>query len=203
MSSPDRRASPALRGAAWWMLIGGAMLLAIGCTQQMARQPSYRPYQPSDLFADGTSARPIPADTVARGRLQDDRLLFSGLADDGTAATEFPFPVTRQVMERGRQRFEISCAPCHGYAGNGDGMVVQRGFSAPPSLHSDRLRQAPVGHLFEVISNGFGAMPPYAPTVVATDRWAIVAYIRALQLSQAAPLEVVPESARAALEAER
>ncbi len=111
----------------------------------MVQQPSYRPFQPSDQFADGTSARPLPADTVARGHLRDDTLLFTG-STNGQPADQFPFPVTREVLDRGRQRFDVYCLPCHGYLGDGDGMVVQRGFSPPPSFHADRLRQAPVGH---------------------------------------------------------
>ncbi|HEV7666192.1 MAG TPA: cytochrome c [Chloroflexota bacterium] len=166
----------------------------------MATQPSYRPYQPTDFFADGTSARPLPADTVARGHLEDDPLLFTGKTPSGQLATEFPYPVTRDVVDRGRQRFEIACVPCHGFAGAGDGMVVQRGFSPPPTFHSDRLRQAPVGHFFDVVTNGFGAMPSYATQVTVQDRWAIVAYIRALQLSRAAPVAVVPPADRAQLE---
>lgn len=181
-------------------MLSGFALLAGACKQQMAQQPSYRPYQPSELFADGTSARPQPADTVARGQLRDDTLLFTGKDGGGQDATEFPFPITRAVLDRGRQRFEIYCTPCHGYTGDGDGIVVQRGFTAPPSYHSDRLRQAPVGHFFDVVTNGFGSMPGYATQVTVPDRWAIVAYIRALQLSQAAPLADVPPEARAQLE---
>jgi mono/diheme cytochrome c family protein len=168
----------------------------------MAEQPSYRPYQPSSFFADGTSARALPADTVARGHLQDDAPLFTGKSATGQDVTEFPLPITRDVLDRGRQRFEITCVPCHGYSGAGDGMVVQRGFTPPPSFHTDRLRQAPVGHFFQVITNGLGAMPDYAPQVTVTDRWAIVAYIRVLQLSQNAPVSVVPPDARAQLEAQ-
>ena len=188
-----------VRGIAVLAMLLGFALLVSACTQQMAQQPSYRPYQPSGLFADGTSARPLPADTVARGQLRDDTLLFTG-KEAGQDATEFPFPITRAVLDRGRQRFEIYCTPCHGYVGDGDGVVVQRGFTAPPSYHSDRLRQAPVGHFFDVVTNGFGSMPSYATQVTVPDRWAIIAYIRALQLSQAAPLADVPPEARAQLE---
>jgi len=169
----------------------------------MSQQPSYRPYQPSGFFADGTSARPQPVDTVARGELRNDMLLFEGKDVSGGDATEFPFPVTGEVLERGRQRYEIYCAPCHGYTGDGDGIIVQRGFTPPPSYHSDRLRQAPVGHFFAVVTNGFGSMPRYAIQVAVPDRWAIVAYIRALQLSQSAPLSAVPPEVRAQLEQQR
>ena len=192
--------SSGVRRAAAAALLVGFALLAGACRQQMATQPSYRPYQPSSFFADGTSARPEPADTVARGQLRDDALLFTGKDASGREATEFPFPVTRDVLARGRQRYEIYCTPCHGYTGDGDGIVVQRGFSPPPSYHSDRLRQAPAGHFFVVMTNGFGSMPSYANQVAVPDRWAIAAYIRALQLSQAAPLDDVPPEARADLE---
>jgi cytochrome c5 len=181
-------------------LLAGCSLLAIGCTQRMAEEPRYRPFQPSELFTDGTSARPLPADTVARGHLRDDPLLFTGKDSSGQDTAEFPFPITREILERGRQRFDIYCAVCHGYTGDGDGMVVQRGFLPPPTYHSDRLRQAPAGHFFDVITNGFGAMPSYGGQVPVTDRWAIVAYIRALQLSQHAALDDVPADQRPALE---
>jgi len=167
-------------------------LVLVGCNQKMGQQPEYRAYQPGD-------AMPIPADTVARGHLQDDALLFTGKDANGQDSTEFPFPITRAVLERGRERFNIYCVPCHGPTGDGDGLVVQRGFNAPPSYHTDRLRQAPVGHFFDVITNGFGAMPSYANQVPVNDRWAIIAYIRALQLSQSAPLSDAPPDAQAQL----
>jgi mono/diheme cytochrome c family protein len=175
-------------------------LLTVACGQRMALQPYERPYRPSEVFADGSSARPLPPDTVARGHLAEDSVLFTGKDANGQDATEFPFPITREVLDRGRSRFDIYCVPCHGYAGDGDGLVVQRGFTPPPSYHSDRLRQAPVGHFFDVVTNGFGSMPSYATQVSVTDRWAIIAYIRALQLSQHASLDDVPPDARARLE---
>jgi cytochrome c553 len=182
-----------------------AVLLACGvmaaaCTQHMAVQPYQRPYTPSQVFSDGTSARPLPADTVARGHTGDDQLLLTGKDANGQDSTVFPFPVTRAVLDRGRSRYDIACVPCHGYTGDGDGLVVQRGFNPPPSYHSDRLRQAPVGHLFDVVSNGFGAMPSYASQLSVNDRWAIVAYIRALQLSQHATQDDLPPDARGQLE---
>jgi mono/diheme cytochrome c family protein len=152
------------------------------------------------VFADGSSARPLPPDTVARGQVRDDALLFSGQDASGQDSTQFPFPITREVLNRGRDRFEIYCVPCHGYTGDGDGLVVQRGFNPPPSYNSDRLRQAPVGHLFAVVTNGFGAMPSYTAQIPVQDRWAIVAYIRALQLSQHASIDDVPADQRAPLE---
>jgi Cytochrome C oxidase, cbb3-type, subunit III len=185
------------RTRAWLLVVA---LLGLACTQKMAEQPSYRPYQPSAQFADGTSARPIPADTVARGHAREDALLFTGKDGTGQDSQEFPFPITRAVLDRGQSRYTIYCAACHGYAGDGDGMVVQRGYNRPPSFHSDSLRQAPVGHFFDVATNGFGAMPSYADQVPVTDRWAIIAYIRALQLSQHATLDDVPPEARTQLE---
>jgi hypothetical protein len=177
-----------------------AAALVLGCTQKMTQQPYYRPYSPSEVYADGSSARPVPADTVARGHEGDDSLLFTGKADNGQDSTQFPFPITRDVLDRGRSRYEIFCAPCHGYVGDGDGLVPQRGFTFPPSYHSDRLRQAPVGHFFDVVTNGFGSMPSYAAQIPVRDRWAIVAYVRALQLSQHASLDDLPPDARAQLE---
>jgi mono/diheme cytochrome c family protein len=127
-------------------------------------------------------------------------VLFTGKDANGQDTTEFPFPITRDVLNRGRQRFEIYCVPCHGYTGDGDGLVVQRGFNPPPSYNTDRLRQAPVGHFFDVMTNGFGAMPSYAAQIPVPDRWAIVAYIRALQLSQNASIDDAEPDARARLE---
>lgn len=182
------------------MALLGAALVTLACNQKMAVQPYHRPYTPSEVFADGSSARALPPDTVARGHVQADVLLFTGKDTDGQDASEFPFPITRDVLQRGRDRFEIYCVPCHGYVGDGDGPVVQRGFNPPPSYHSDGLRQAPVGHFFDVISNGFGAMPSYSAQLPVDDRWAIVAYIRALQLSQNASLDDAPPDTRAELE---
>jgi mono/diheme cytochrome c family protein len=181
-------------------LATGWALLTLACTQKMAQEPRYRPFQPSEFFADGSSARPLPADTVARGQLRADALLYTGKDASGQDTAELPAPVTREQVARGQQRYDIFCAPCHGFLGYGDGMVVQRGFLPPPSYHSDRLRQAPVGHFFDVITNGFGAMPSYASQIPVEDRWAIVTYIRALQLSQQAPVSVVPPAERARLE---
>jgi mono/diheme cytochrome c family protein len=181
------------------VILAAAAVLIAGCTQKMAQQPAYRPFAGSDFFADGTSARPLPPDTVARGQLNADVALATGKNADGTDTTEFPITVTRAVLEGGRSRFQAYCTPCHGYAGDGDGMVVQRGFSPPPTFHSDRLRSAPVGHFVDVMSNGLGPMPSYASQVSAIDRWAIAAYIRALQLSQNARLDDVPPDERGQL----
>jgi hypothetical protein len=162
-------------------------LLCSGCRLDMHLQPKYKPEEPSSFFDDGRSERqPVPG-TVARGHLEADELLYHGKVD-GRVADEFPFPITREDLQRGRDRFEIFCAPCHDYTGSGRGMIVQRGFQQPPSYHIDRLRQVPVGHFFDVITNGYGAMRGYASQVPVKDRWRIAAYIRALQLSQSAKL---------------
>ena len=170
-----------------------AVLMA-GCRQDMQDQPKFIPLRESTFFADLRSARPIVAGTVARGQLHEDVLLYTG-KENGADAAVFPFAVDDRVMARGRERFNIFCSPCHGGAGFGDGMVVRRGYRAPPSFHDDRLRNAPVGHFFDVVSNGFGAMPDYAGQIRAEDRWAIVAYIRALQLSEHATVNDVPAEA--------
>ena len=169
--------------------------IVAGCRQDMHDQPKYVPLRQSDFFGDERSARPLVAGTVARGHLREDVLLYTG-KDNGADATTFPFAVDAGVMARGRERFDIFCAPCHGRTGQGDGMIVRRGFRRPPTFHIDRLRDAPVGHLFDVITNGFGAMPDYATQIPAGDRWAIIAYVRALQLSAHATLADVPAAER-------
>jgi mono/diheme cytochrome c family protein len=174
-------------------------LTAAGCRRDMHDQPKYIPLRESTFFSDDRSARPIVAGTVARGLLHDDPLLYTG-KEDGADATVFPFRIDGKTMARGRERYDIYCAPCHGRSGAGEGMIVQRGYRRPPSLHQDRLREAPVGHFFDVISNGFGAMPDYAAQVRAEDRWAIIAYIRALQLSEHATVAAVPPGRRATLD---
>jgi len=164
----------------------------------MHDQPKYEALEASDFFSDGRSARPIVEGTVARGHLNEDTLLFQGKLN-GKPAEVFPFPITLQDLDRGQERYNIYCTPCHDRLGNGEGMVVRRGFRRPPSYHIDRLRQAPPGYLFDVITNGFGAMQDYSAQIAVRDRWAIVAYIRALQLSQNARLTDVPESERNSL----
>ncbi|HXE89466.1 MAG TPA: cytochrome c [Terriglobales bacterium] len=173
-----------------------------GCRQDMHDQPKYIPLRPSDFFADGRSARPPVEGTVARGQLRDDVHLYTGMID-GKPAETFPFPVTREVLERGRQRFNAICAPCHSRLGDGNGIIVQRGYRRPESFHTDRLRKAAVGYYFDVMTRGFGAMPDYAPQVTPQDRWAIAAYIRALQFSQRATLDDVPAAERKWLEQTR
>ena len=165
----------------------------------MHNQPKFRPLRASEFFGDARSARPQVEGTVARGHLEDDELLNTGKID-GKAVDLFPFPVTAVTMARGRERYDVFCSPCHGRTGLGDGMVVRRGLRKPPSHVIDRLRAAPAGYLFDVITNGFGAMPDYRAQIPVPDRWAIVAYMRALQLSAHAALADLPPADRAALE---
>jgi hypothetical protein len=172
-----------------------AAVLLGGCRQDMHNQPKFIPLRESLFYADHRSARPIPEGTVARGYVGDDDLLQTGKVD-GQDTSEFPFPVTPDVMARGQERYNIFCSPCHDRTGRGNGMVVRRGYRQPPSYHIDRLRQAPVGHFFDVMTNGFGAMPDYRAQVPVRDRWAIIAYIRALQASEHATLEAVPPEER-------
>lgn len=175
---------------------GAACLTA--CRQDMQDQPKYIPLRPSSFFADGRSERPLVPGTVARGHLNADSVFFTGKID-GKPVDAFPFPITRDVLSRGQQRFNIYCSPCHDRLGNGLGMVVRRGYRRPPSYHIDRLRQVPDGYIFDVITNGFGAMPDYAAQIAPYDRWAIVAYVRVLQYSQSAPVADVPAGARGQL----
>lgn len=157
----------------------------------MQNQPYYRPLRENDFYADKRSARPIISGTVARGHLDADTYFYTGKigSNDGDY---MPFPVTDEVMARGQQRFNIYCSPCHSELGDGNGMIVQRGFRHPPSYNTERLRKAPIGYFFDVMTNGYGAMPDYAQQVTPADRWAIAAYIRALQLSQHATEADVP-----------
>jgi len=176
-----------------------ALAATVACRQDMHDQPKYIPLRPSDFFSDGRSERPLVEGSVARGHLKDDVAFYTGKGPDGKPIDAFPFPVTKDVIERGQQRFNIYCTPCHGHLGNGDGMIPRRGFRHPPSYHQDRLRNVPNGYIFDVISAGFGAMQDYAAQIEPRDRWAIVAYIRALQLSQNASMADVPAEARGAL----
>jgi mono/diheme cytochrome c family protein len=154
----------------------------------MIDQHKYETYEASPLFKDGKSARPPVAGTVARGQLHIDPAKFTGKVD-GKEVTDFPEPVTRRMIERGQDRFRIYCTPCHGGLGDGNGVVVRRGFPKPPSFHEARLRESPVGHFYAVITEGHGAMYSYASRIAPDDRWAIVAYVRALQLSQHATVD--------------
>jgi hypothetical protein len=199
----------------------------------MAQQPSYRPDEPSAFFADGRADRPLVPGTIARGHLRTDAALYTGkrgpaaeawalpaalLADAGrfpvatlaVMATEtsndvgrFPFPITREVLQHGHDRYMIFCVVCHDPLGTGRGKIVERGYTQPPSYHIDRLRTVPVGHFFDVITNGYGSMPDYRQQIPPRDRWAIAAYLRALQLSQHFPERDLPADLRAELDRQR
>jgi mono/diheme cytochrome c family protein len=181
------------------LAVVAASLALAGCRQDMHDAPRYEPLEASTFFANGQASRLLVANTVPRGLLRADTHLNEGRVD-GQLATSFPVAITPAVMQRGQERFNVFCSPCHGQTGSGNGMVVQRGFRAPPSYHEERLRNAPVGYFFDVMTNGFGAMQDYASQVPVADRWAIAAYIRALQLSQRATLADVPADRRADLD---
>ena len=174
----------------YFCLLPSAFCL-FGCRQKMSYQPRYDPLEPSDFFADRMSARPRIAGTVARGELVTNPFMQTGKIN-GADGDGFPMPVTQQVLDRGEERFNIYCSPCHSRLGDGNGMIPSRGYRHPPSFHTEALRTAKTGHFFDVMTNGFGAMPTYAPQIPVADRWAIVAYIRALQLSQSATAAQVP-----------
>lgn len=183
-------------------LLGLLCLLPVlsSCRQDMHDAPYYEPYEKSEFFADGRSSRhPVPG-TVARGHLRELSPATTGRMGQDFVATA-PVPVTLDLVRRGRERFDVFCSPCHGLTGAGDGMVVRRGYRPPTSFHVERLRAQPDGYFFDVMTSGFGAMPDYAGQVPVADRWAIVAYIRALQLSQQASLADVPPEERGELEA--
>jgi mono/diheme cytochrome c family protein len=164
--------------------LGILLVFAIAaCRQDMHDQPKYEPLESSAFFGDGQASRPLVQGTVARGQLQDDEHLYTGKIN-GQPVTTFPFQITAPMMDRGQQKYNVYCAPCHDRVGTGAGMIVKRGYRQPQSFHIDRLRAAPPGHFYDVITNGFGAMPDYRAQIQPEDRWAVVAYIRALQLSQ-------------------
>lgn len=188
-----------------WAVVIGLTLMGIGCRYDMQDQPRYKAYKESDFFGDKRASRDLPEGTVARGLLRENKALYTGKKEvTGTvtpttatdangntvitsfpdAVEEFPVPVTKELVDRGEQRYNIFCSVCHGPTGNGDGMIVRRGFTKPPTYNDDRLRNAPVGHFFDVITNGYGRMNGYGSQIPVADRWAIVAYIRALQVSQ-------------------
>jgi mono/diheme cytochrome c family protein len=178
------------------------VLLLAGCQQDMAQQPRVKPLSANSFFADGRGSRAPVTGTVARGQLREDEHLYTGKVG-GQLAETFPFAITRADLQRGRERYNIYCTPCHGYAGDSSGVIVQRGLKAPPSFHIERLQKLPPGHFFDVTTNGLGAMQDYSAQVSPEDRWRIVAYIRALQLSQNATLADVPAVERQKLEAAR
>jgi mono/diheme cytochrome c family protein len=181
------------------LLAAASLALGSGCRQDMHDQPKYKPLAASTFFRDGQSARPLVSGTVARGHLDEDQEFYSGKTASGELLAVFPMSVTADALKRGQERFDIYCSPCHDRTGAGLGMVVRRGFKQPPSLHIERLRQAPPGHFFDVMTSGFGAMPDYRSQVPPADRWAIAAYIRVLQRSQHATLADVPPEEAAKL----
>lgn len=179
------------------LLMVGVCLTGAACRRDMQDQPKMKPFRGSSFFADGLSGRQPIKGTIPRGFLNTDTEYFTGKKSAASAVPQpspanafaddtdkFPFPITKETVQRGRERYEIFCVVCHGLTGNGDGMIVRRGFRRAASFNDDRLRQAPVGHFFDAITNGWGAMPSYASQIPVQDRWAIIAYIRALQLSQ-------------------
>ncbi len=193
----------------FWMIVciaSATLLSGCGIRSDMQDQPRYKVYRRSDFFADRSSSRPLPEGSVPRGLLKEDKALYTGKIDNPdpnvqvetttnaagntivtsfpNAVTEFPMPVTKELIDRGQDRYNIYCIVCHGPMGNGDGMLPRRGLTAPPTYHDDRLRNAPVGHFFDVISNGWGKMSSYSSQLSAADRWAVIAYIRTLQATQ-------------------
>ncbi len=192
-----------------WLVVL-AFFMAIGCEgttdierlrQEMYNQSRFEPLEKNSFFSDNRSSRPWIKGTVARGHLRIDAHLYTGIVD-GKPAETFPFPITRDVILRGRERYNIYCSPCHGYEGDGRGMVVRRGMKQPPSYHIERLQNETPGYFFDVMTNGFGAMYSYASRIKPRDRWAIIAYVQALQLSQNATLDDVPADVRQRLENE-
>jgi mono/diheme cytochrome c family protein len=182
------------------LLAAAGLLLLSGCRQDMQDQPRYKPLAGTDFFGDGLSARPLPEGTVARSQLRIDEARYTGKVK-GVDVDTFPFAITRADVLRGEERFNIYCSPCHSRVGDGNGMVVRRGYRKAGDYHTEKLLKAPVGHFFDVMTNGFGAMPSYASRVAPDDRWRIAAYIRALQLSENATIDDVPAAERAKLEA--
>jgi REP element-mobilizing transposase RayT/cytochrome c553 len=190
-STPGSHAQP--------ILIALAILGLASCRPDMTNQPKAKALSESDFFSNGANARQPPTHTVPRGNAREDLGFFTGQTN-GTYLTQLPVKLTRELMNRGRERFDAICAECHDRTGSGNGMVVQRGFPQPPSFHVDRLRNAPIGHFFDVITNGYGVMYSYATRVEPGDRWAIAAYIRALQLSHNAKFSEVAPAERPTLE---
>ncbi|HVT59100.1 MAG TPA: cytochrome c [Thermoanaerobaculia bacterium] len=177
------------------------LLAGAGCRDNMHTQNKVKPLEESRFFRDGSTARPLPANTVARGDLRADPGYYTGVREQ-RALAEIPMPVTHELLRRGQERFNIFCSPCHGRLGDGHGMIVGRGYKQPNSYHDERLRNSPVGYFFNVMSEGFGVMPSYASQIPVEDRWAIAAYVRVLQYSQSARLAELPEAQRKAVEAE-
>ena len=181
-----------------WESIALCLVLLAGCRQEMAQQPRHEPLAASAFFEDGRSSRDLVPGTVARDQ-GPEAAPWSQSSASGEAVTTLPLPLTHALLARGQERYNIVCTPCHDRLGTGHGMIVRRGYPRPPSFHIPRLRQAPIGHLFTVMSAGYGAMPAYDDLIAPLDRWAIAAYIRALQLSQYAPVAELPAEMRAQL----
>jgi hypothetical protein len=190
MISASRMRPPSRVLSAACGVVCAALLAGCSLKQDMAHQPKNRPLSPSDFFSDGRSERPLLENTVARGSLADDALFVP------KESNNFPLPVTLELLERGEGRYKIFCTPCHGLQGDGNGMIVMRGMKRPPSFHQERLRQVSNGYLFDVITSGFGAMYGYSAQIPPRDRWAIVAYVRALQLSRNAKVAELPPDLR-------
>jgi hypothetical protein len=188
------------RHGAWLLAAAVTIAIAGGCRRDMQDTPRYEPLEPSAFFDDGRASRHLVPGTVARGHLRDDGAAFTGKTAAGHVDAA-PFLLTRAVLDRGRERYDIYCSPCHDRTGGGGGMIVQRGFKQPSSFHDERLRALPLGYFFDVMTNGFGVMPSYAPQVPPDDRWAIAGYVRALQLSQHARADDVPAADRPKLDA--
>jgi mono/diheme cytochrome c family protein len=189
------------RRSAFIGLVIASATLGAACRQDMHDAPRYDAYEASPFFADGRASRTAPRGTVARGWLRDDEALYTGKVN-GQTVDAVPFAIAHADIVRGQERFNIYCSPCHGQLGDGNGMVVQRGLRQAATFHQDRLRQERIGYFYDVITNGFGAMQPYAEQVPVRDRWLIAAYVRALQYSQNAPLEDVPADRRGELDAD-
>ncbi len=184
------------------LIAAAALLLLTSCREDMQNQPKFIPLRENSFYADGRSARPPVDGTIARGQLEDDPLLYTGKVN-GQEADQFPFAVTEKDLTRGRERYNIYCAPCHSQLGDGNGMIAARGFKNPPSYYEPRLMKSPVGHFFNVMTNGWGAMGDYSAQVPVADRWRIAAYIRALQLSRSAKAGDVPGQKLASLASEQ
>jgi mono/diheme cytochrome c family protein len=179
------------------LLAAAALMLLSSCREDMQNQPKFIPLRENTFYSDLRSARPQIEGTIARGQLEDDSLLYTGKVN-GQVVDQFPFAISDQDLARGRERYNIYCSPCHSQLGDGNGMIVQRGFKAPPSYYDPRLLKAPVGHFFNVMTNGWGAMGDYSAQIPVADRWRIAAYIRALQLSQTAKAGDVPAGVQVA-----
>jgi mono/diheme cytochrome c family protein len=193
MTDPSRR--NCWKQATASFCVAACLVLLGGCRQDMADQPRANPLSPTTFFADGRSERPLVDGTVPRGSLADDALFVP------KESNAFPLPVNQELLERGQERYKIFCTPCHGLQGDGNGMVAVRGMKHPPTYHQDRLREVPNGYLYDVVTNGFGAMLGYSAQIPPRDRWAIIAYVRALQLSRNAPVSELPAELREKLDA--